>query len=43
MSSKLIIALDFATKEQALEFIKPLSPENCKLKVGFRIICRGWS
>ncbi len=37
MSSKLIIALDFATKEQALYFIKPLSPQNCKLKVGFEL------
>ena len=37
MSSKLIIALDFPNKEQAFQFIKPLSPENCKLKVGFEL------
>ena len=37
MSSKLIIALDFPTAEQALHFIKPLSPQNCKLKVGFEL------
>ncbi len=37
MSSKLIIALDFSTKEQALQFIKPLSPQICKLKVGFEL------
>jgi len=37
LSSKLIIALDFPNKEQALQFIKPLSPENCKLKVGFEL------
>ncbi len=35
--SKLIIALDFPTAEQALNFIKPLSPANCKLKVGFEL------
>ncbi len=37
MSSKLIVALDFPTAEQALEFIKPLSPQMCKLKVGFEL------
>ncbi len=37
MSSKLIIALDYPNKEIALEFIKPLSPDNCKLKVGFEL------
>jgi len=37
MSSKLIVALDFPTAEQALKFIKPLSPEMCKLKVGFEL------
>ncbi len=35
--SKLIIALDFSTAEEALHFIKPLSPEHCKLKVGFEL------
>jgi orotidine-5'-phosphate decarboxylase len=37
MSSKLIIALDFPIKDQALQFIKPLSPNDCKLKVGFEL------
>jgi orotidine-5'-phosphate decarboxylase len=37
MSSKLIIALDFSTAEQALQFVKPLSPKQCKLKVGFEL------
>jgi len=37
MSSKLIIALDFKNKELALEFVKQLSPEDCKLKVGFEL------
>lgn len=37
MTSKLIIALDYPTAEQALHFIKPLSPKLCKLKVGFEL------
>lgn len=37
MSSKLIVALDFPSQEQALPFVKTLSPENCKLKVGFEL------
>ncbi len=37
MSSKLIVALDFPTAEQALIFVKPLSPDRCKLKVGFEL------
>jgi orotidine-5'-phosphate decarboxylase len=37
MSSKLIIALDYPTAEQALSFVKQLSPERCKLKVGFEL------
>jgi len=37
MSSKLIIALDFPNKELALNFIKQLSPSDCKLKVGFEL------
>ncbi|MEE9310716.1 MAG: orotidine-5'-phosphate decarboxylase [Cocleimonas sp.] len=37
MSSKLIIALDYPTAEQALNFVKNLSPEQCKLKVGFEL------
>ena len=37
MSSRLIIALDFATAEQALTFVKDLQPSQCKLKVGFEL------
>ena len=37
MSSKLIIALDYPTAEQALSFVKDLSPKLCKLKVGFEL------
>ena len=37
MSSKLIIALDYPTAEQAFSFVKQLSPERCKLKVGFEL------
>ena len=37
MSSRLIIALDFATAEQALAFVQPLDPKQCKLKVGFEL------
>lgn len=37
MSSKLIIALDFPSEEQALLFVNTLSPEICKLKVGFEL------
>lgn len=37
MSSRLIIALDFATAEQALVFVATLIPAQCKLKVGFEL------
>jgi len=37
MSSKLIIALDFSNAVDALHFIEPLSPTQCKLKVGFEL------
>ena len=37
MSSRLIIALDFPTAEQALAFVKPLDPQQCKFKVGFEL------
>ncbi|MBJ6610194.1 MAG: orotidine-5'-phosphate decarboxylase [Candidatus Thiothrix moscowensis] len=37
MSSRLIIALDFATAEHALAFVEPLDPAQCKLKVGFEL------
>ncbi|QKI89138.1 orotidine-5'-phosphate decarboxylase [Thiomicrorhabdus xiamenensis] len=31
---KVLIALDFADADAALEFVKPLDPKNCRLKVG---------
>ena len=37
MSSRLIIALDFPNATQALAFVDTLSPEQCKLKVGFEL------
>ncbi len=37
MSSRLIIALDFPSAQQALEFVEPLAPNACKLKVGFEL------
>ncbi|MCK5901908.1 MAG: orotidine-5'-phosphate decarboxylase [Cocleimonas sp.] len=37
MSSQLIVALDFPSSEQALRFVAPLSPSDCKLKVGFEL------
>ena len=37
MSSKLIIALDFSSADQALAFVSQLSPHDCKLKVGFEL------
>lgn len=37
MSSRLIIALDFPSAAQALAFVEPLNPEQCKLKVGFEL------
>ena len=37
MSSRLIIALDFANAAQALQFVDLLKPDQCKLKVGFEL------
>lgn len=37
MSSRLIIALDFANAERALQFVETLEPSQCKLKVGFEL------
>lgn len=37
MASRLIIALDFATAEQALRFVHRLTPDQCQLKVGFEL------
>ncbi|MEE9303761.1 MAG: orotidine-5'-phosphate decarboxylase [Thiotrichaceae bacterium] len=36
-TKQLIIALDFPTGEQALSFVKILSPDSCRLKVGFEL------
>lgn len=36
-NSRLIIALDFPHADQALRFIEPLAPHQCKLKVGFEL------
>jgi len=35
--NRLIIALDFPTADLALNFVKRLSPQDCKLKVGFEL------
>jgi orotidine-5'-phosphate decarboxylase len=37
MTSRLIIALDFPNASTALAFVKPLNPNQCKLKVGFEL------
>lgn len=37
MSSRLIIALDYPSATEALEFVNQLSPEDCKLKVGLEL------
>ena len=37
MTSKLIIALDYPNSQQAVDFVKGLSPDHCKLKVGFEL------
>lgn len=37
MSSRLIIALDFASAELALNFTQQLAPQDAKLKVGFEL------
>ena len=34
---RLIIALDFPNGEQALAFVSSLSPESCRVKVGFQL------
>jgi len=35
--SKLIVALDFPNSQQAFAFVGSLSPDSCKLKVGFEL------
>jgi len=37
MTSKLIVALDFPDSNTALAFVSTLTPELCKLKVGFEL------
>lgn len=37
MSNRLILALDFPSAELALSLVKQLSPQDCKLKVGFEL------
>ncbi len=37
MSSRLIIALDFPSKNKAMQFVEQLSPSDCKLKIGFEL------
>ncbi len=36
-TKRLIVALDFPTAEHALGFVKGLSPDSCRLKVGFEL------
>lgn len=37
MKTQLIVALDFSTADAALNFVKQLNPEECKLKIGFEL------
>lgn len=37
LMKRLIIALDFPSGEQALAFVSRLSPDSCRLKVGFQL------
>ncbi|HMT92666.1 orotidine-5'-phosphate decarboxylase [uncultured Thiothrix sp.] len=37
MTNRLIIALDFPAAEPAISLVKQLSPNDCKLKVGFEL------
>ena len=37
MSSKLIVALDYPTADEALRFVRLLSPDLCRLKIGFEL------
>ncbi len=38
--SRIIVALDFASADQAREFIAPLNPQLCKLKIGKELFTR---
>lgn len=37
MSSRVIVALDFASAAEALSFVERLDPDSCRLKVGFEL------
>lgn len=39
--SKVIIALDFPNAQKAEQFLEPLSPQDCILKVGFELFVSG--
>jgi orotidine-5'-phosphate decarboxylase len=41
MNTPLIVALDFPSVQQAEAFVQTLSPEDCKLKVGFELFVSG--
>ncbi|MEO7557645.1 MAG: orotidine-5'-phosphate decarboxylase [Gammaproteobacteria bacterium] len=39
-NSRIIVALDYATADQALKFINRLEPASCRIKVGKELFCR---
>ncbi len=39
--SRIIVALDFSTPDQALEFVGRLEPASCRVKVGFELFLAG--
>jgi len=39
-SSRIIVALDYASEDQALAFINKLEPTSCRIKVGKELFCR---
>ena len=41
MDSRIIVALDYASRDAALDLAKQLRPEQCKLKVGKELFTRG--
>ncbi|MFV2056596.1 MAG: orotidine-5'-phosphate decarboxylase [Thiohalomonadales bacterium] len=41
MDTRIIVALDFATTQQALDLASRLEPQQCKLKVGKELFTRG--
>lgn len=40
LDPRVIVALDYASKKQALEFVAEVSPEVCKLKIGKELFTR---